>query len=1123
MPAVAHRPVSREGAGAMTTILLAVVLLAASLCPPAVAQEATPPQPNAAESRSGAELVAATLGVDIDSASFYELVAWCRSLGLAESGSRKELQERLRGHYGLPAPEAAAAAARTVTVRSARSAEYFTIEQADESYLVLSGDVVVELRDPEAGATHTVHAGRLTFNQARGMLSAAGGVRYTLEEGGRTETFEGRSLSLDLDTWEASFIDGRTSKTQSRGDRQIPFTFEGASISRLSNDQVVLEEGRFTSCDLVDPHYAVRARKVWILAAGEWAMRDAVLTVGRVPVFWMPYFFYPGDRLVFNPSFGFRQREGAYVQTTTYLLGRREETEGLFSFLKVAEAQGTAYEQELRGIFLRKLPARAEPEAADASTLKLMIDVYSRLGMFLGLAGAFPPSTSFKGGIGFSRTLFVDPSTGLATPYFPYGTGSETYWNSSSLFGATVPFRYGFEGDMKAASGPWSGSLHYELFSDPAFTSDFYGRSEGLRLSETLTPVEGAAAAAKGSLAWELTNRFDFSKSLASSGIRTLSVPYLNGRFTWLSRQQDVAANTPEAFDPGRTFYYPSSIAAPNASLSLSGELLRLGGASGPAAQSGTPAAGGGGVGPGKGYRDPFAAAEQRPVPEGSAPPGRFDLRIPAPRPAAGRAAAPAGPSLAVTYQMAPRAALEHAFDAKEWETPADIDLGILYGTFETAGTGRVQAAASLAGNRLDLAVSLGFDSLWRLRFARSPTLSDTEWTALVQRDVQQDRLDFTSSLGATLRPFEPTSALAGSTLSWRLGMRLVQVRFAGGDPLDPQFAARTLDFTKETTSEHSLAAAIPFRTQGFSESLTLSAVLPPMAGSLAARLDASAWILTARVQASAKGDWTDPDSWTAQPLAVGLTAEPWKGISLSEELSFDAAAGILSRANTTLRAGGFSAFFALEWMQPLEWRTVPTPDFYPAGPGTERLVPSTVRAGYEGAIGTRWAWKDRVQVEAGLRTSWRMNLQRYTDNLFEFAPRLTLKVHELLDLSFSSLSTNTKTYRYLPGFAEALGESWVNPLTDLVRSFNVFDTDPPTSNDRYLSSFKIRSVSLKAVHHLHDWDLSVEYTGAPKLVTEPVRQYVWSPSFAVQLQWLAVPELTAKVRGDREGIAVRQ
>ena len=85
-------------------------------------------------------------------------------------------------------------------------------------------------------------------------------------------------------------------------------------------------------------------------------------------------------------------------------------------------------------------------------------------------------------------------------------------WNGQFLFGMPVPFRFGFEGDAQGSRSAWSGSLHFELFSDPSFTSDFYGRSEGFRLSETLEPVEGTTAAQTTSLTWEITNRFDLAK-----------------------------------------------------------------------------------------------------------------------------------------------------------------------------------------------------------------------------------------------------------------------------------------------------------------------------------------------------------------------------------------------------------------------------------------------------------------------------------------------------------------------------------------------------------------------------------------------------------------------------------
>ena len=146
----------------------------------------------------------------------------------------------------------------------------------------------------------------------------------------------------------------------------------------------------------------------------------------------------------------------------------------------------------------------------------------------------------------------------------------------------------------------------------------------------------------------------------------------------------------------------------------------------------------------------------------------------------------------------------------------------------------------------------MGFDSRWLLRFNRSPTLTDTTWYDYLKGDVKQDRLDFTSTMGATLRPFGELSPFAGSTVTWQIGMRLVQLRwdedpdYPAVEPL-PRFETRTLDFTEDTVSTHTLQATVPVRASGATGTFTLAAVLPPLDGNLTARLDASAWILKAQ------------------------------------------------------------------------------------------------------------------------------------------------------------------------------------------------------------------------------------------------------------------------------------
>jgi hypothetical protein len=53
----------------------------------------------AKEKKDTKTLLRDTLGLDIDTASYFELVAWCRTLGLEDTGGRAELQQRLRAHF----------------------------------------------------------------------------------------------------------------------------------------------------------------------------------------------------------------------------------------------------------------------------------------------------------------------------------------------------------------------------------------------------------------------------------------------------------------------------------------------------------------------------------------------------------------------------------------------------------------------------------------------------------------------------------------------------------------------------------------------------------------------------------------------------------------------------------------------------------------------------------------------------------------------------------------------------------------------------------------------------------------------------------------------------------------
>jgi len=1167
----------------VTALILAAVLLV--LSPAAFAQEAPPPgeaappqgtaQPTAASSKvSSAQLAASTLSEDIATASYYELAAWCRELGIDDSGGRAELQQRLAQALNVELPARPAAAKKTISVRSAKESEYFTLTEIGEKYVTLTGDVVVEVRDESAGALHLIRASRILFNQTLGVVTAEGAVSYELTRGGKTESFEGESMSFDLETSEAVFYDGQTTKSTNRGGTDLTYFFKGETISRLANDTVVLSRGTFTSCDASgEPHYHVRASRVWILAPGEWAIQNAVLFVGRVPMLYLPVFFWPGDRVLFNPALGYRVREGTYLQTTTYLIGRREkEQENPLSFLKLSELDTTDYGLELHGIFLRKVPATAA-SANKGESLKLMLDAYSRLGAFLGIAGNFPPLVTFKAGIGVSRSLFGDsvsisPST-IWTQFWlePDGT-AVSKWNTSSLFGISVPFRFGMEGDVKKSGDAYSFSARFEYFSDPSFTRDFYARTEGLALTDVLTNSTAAdqTVAEKRTLSWDLTSRAELSRLLGLPSSVNLSLPALNVKVGWQSRDAPYSDyRQPEYWDPGKTFYFPSSITAPTTSLSLTGDFLKLDTAAkppqlvapegpvapagpvapgepvapagpvapgGPAAAGGPiaaaqPAAGGEPGGgpqvkeaaagdPGKGLRVPFPPVAPKPEQPGAEQPKapHLVLRDPARRADLPVTATAPQSSLTLSYQAQPRATLDQTFDTRTWSTKEAVDNAILYRTFETGGTSRLSGTAVLLDRLAEVTAGLNADGNYRVRLDPAATTPDN-WQGLVLSDYQQDRFELRTSLGATVRPFLALPALAGSTLAYKLGWRAYQLKFTGTVPA-PEFTPSLMVWNKDTVPEHSLQSSFQLAALGETDTLSLSFQLPPLDLNLSGQL------------AFGLGDWTTraqgglrevSGAIQSQPLIVSESVLLGGKLTASEELQFftDPLAPSLDRSITQVSGWGASAAFTAERLLPLVWDGG---TFQWKTNGTDKvLLPSTVRLAY-GTQGTpQWLWKDRIRLEGSVATSWNLNLQRYTDNMFNLSLKLNAVVSRFLELSFSSLSTNNKTYRYIPGWPEGVGEAWVNPFTDLLASFNFWNVD-----ERYRSGFKISTLAVKAVHHLHDWDLSFEYQGSPQLKTPTsgARRYEWTPTFSVQVQWVPVQEVKSRILSDATGLSMR-
>ncbi|MCL2190840.1 MAG: LPS-assembly protein LptD, partial [Treponema sp.] len=530
--------------------------------------------------------------MDIRTSTLSELAAWSRRNGLPEGGTAVDLARRLREHYGLP-PEGGDVlreGQRIITIESARTTEYFTIQAVDEEYARLSGEVVISLR--EGDALHEIRAWDILFNRTRNILTASGGVEYRRTQGDTIETFRGDSITIDLDNWASVFLGGISERAlEGEG---ITYLFAGTVISRDEEEVTVLRRATISSTG-EESLWSLSATRVWLLPGSDFAIFNGVLRVGHVPVFYIPFFFFPADQMIFHPVIGSRTREGSFVNTTTWILGRPRTEGGTESSLMRIMGGGEDMVRTREGVFLRSTGRRAEPDTGP--NLSLLVDFYTNLGAYIGTDLFLPGrgvlgATNLSMGVGLSRTLVNVPGIGY-TPFFPsFADDFDPYidsrsdWNHSRFFGIDLPFRYRFVAD--GSIGGRFGSLNWRIpfFSDPLIDSDFMDRSTHM---DWLNMIQQGAAAAdeqEGATrqhlrdpVWELTGQVRPAFPDMRPFITSISISPIRSSLSFRTIEtRNIPATDVRAHSPMRFFFAPSVATLYSVSGSVAGTPVRLGG-----------------------------------------------------------------------------------------------------------------------------------------------------------------------------------------------------------------------------------------------------------------------------------------------------------------------------------------------------------------------------------------------------------------------------------------------------------------------------------------------------------------------------------------------------------------
>lgn len=1116
-----------------------------------------------------------TISRDIETATYYELAAWCRDLGLDDTGSAETLRQRIYEHYGAEkSVDTSANASVVIRIESAENVDYFTIEEVDEGYIVMKGRVKLSINEKNTDTIHEIVSDTLIINQSTETMTAQGNVEYNKKSGTDSafEKFKGESLSFNIKDWSGVFIEGVTQKQESTGENEeVTFYIQGDEIYRSKENVIVLDEGLITSCDEEDPHYSINAEKIWILGPNEWGISNAVLSIGRVPVFYIPFFYNPGDDIFFNPVAGGRDREGVFLMTTTYFIGEKEDEETSLSFMQIAENQQSGlYKKELYGMFLRTTDQKKEDAIPESWYAKFLLDYYSKLGFYGGFQANVPGWGGFSvlnTDIGLARTRTIDSNNSIY--FYEEPDGIIEQWNDSSLFGIILPFRYKF--DVHATRGAWKFDFAY--YSDSYFDRDFSNRQETFNyineflLGETAETEPGSV---KSSLLWNIYGSYKPAFDLFKPFLSSVSFNTIQASVTWNSKLDESKL----VFEPSYRFYYPESLKYPELGMILNGTILNW--SSNPTQQEQAATADG----------PDYSSQINPPWPQDEEEDNENAGEEPSEKNEGSELVLPEYlenknvkqnrdmvSSFGITYSVVPRINLTSTTNHSIWEEQTDISPDIAYSTFSFWNTVNLKSTGKLFDSLLTFDNTTILNTNYRNKFHRTTnteSVSDTKWEAQLRDAYKFRYINGETKFTLRLHPLQTVKALSASYISYDLDYTFYRREFDDNttNPLQPEYNEYMFEWDDDKVDRNFTKTFFKY-SDVFDYTFEVSTSIPPETVEPQGRttikypLGITATSITADMRLKDFNDIPDVstpdfgDVWvyelvlssgfqiTTDHVTSTISAgfkkpygNDWeyddityngqiilnKNVFLTEALIFDINEMSFNSSTTSLSIYSFSFDFNARETNLYEFHLSAGSDGDTSWQkGWNKLdetafLPYSLNLKFNQKFDTLRLWKNRITMDTTINTNWNMNLQQITNNNLSFTLGFTFSIYEFLQLNISSTSSNQFMYRYIPGLSQQIRPDWewINPLVDLAKSFNFFNPE-----DRFESNFKIKSLDIGLTHILHDWFITASYKGRFKLKTNSgtsLLEYVWTPEISFYVQWYALPELKSDVKLDEEG-----
>ncbi len=1006
------------------------------------------------------------------------------SRGLSTDGSDGDIKSRLYAYYGYE--EASVTPSRSSPDEDGEGESYtLTIRNAEtvtssDGVVTLSGNVSIDFNFSDT-AVKTLTASTVIVDSSKAVLTAIGGAVYTdSASDAAIKEIEADILTVKWEKMDIFLTGGSTSTERENSEKKkVTFSTSGERLSYLSEGAVVFDEGYITS-NPKTAYSSISASSILILPGEDMFLSSATFNIGRVPIFYLPFFFFPGSRILGNPSFGFTSDKGAFVNTTFELIGSYPKIESIeedssFSSLLKSTTGGENVSPD--GYYYSETEEKSSLEQFARNTssyLAVLVDAYKggddaailkKGGMHVGIDSLFNL---------FNKTLKITFSAGVATP----------------LSTETKAIRYYGNGSLSYSAKGLSAELKFPFYSDSTVLYHYGNRLTGFSYGPLMGGKSTFPTDYSTNGITSFTRSFKLSYSLPSS----LKIPFVS---SFAIKNLSIEENWSLSSSTSKSVL--SSYSLPSLSVSLSGTVFSFEtGSSSPDTMKNTEVEA---AEPVTSEREEEEERTETVKIEEEKEEEKKDILLLSPyekkaaeEESAALSSSPAVSKLSLSYT------LTEDFSRKinnntTTETKKD---GKMTSTFYSRVTaeGNIGKAATIS-NVFTNSLSYTDTS----DYVASTSTKRLVSTPLNTLKVTLPYIGVTYNL--SLKPFDYTE-------EEKTGRR-------------KSVTTSSFEFTKDYVKTHSLSLGKSLPTAAGTFSADISYILPPLDGSITPTIKWSGWGVTTslsllfkedgdkfrsdRLKADAAWTWTYVNfssSFSYQTKDYDESAF-WKPFTMTSTLRIKSADsryyaegkitgdgskdGFLSSATATLKMDEVTAVLNFTNREAvLEFDSV------------------NIRTNLSSK--SFQLWKGRFYCAFALDSTLFLSHTDKSRSYFAITPSLTLSLAEFADIVFSFKSQNNKLGSYYDDAAFSFKDMW----DDLMRSFDFF------GDGRRNTNFVLQSVSVSVVHYMEDWNLNFSYsTSFLKSTTGGKTIYTLQPSFSVYLAWNTMPDLKVDEKWTKE------